>query len=387
MPMHELERACRTWKSRAVAGLRALADPTDAGQRSRAAMLLGRLDGSFAAHRSYRRLTRNVHRSGARDMPWHWHKVFEDEEIRVGLLTLEPDGRIPFHDHPGSTGALLVLQGSVEIIQCKVQRSTEANGTAASASRSASLAIVWSGRAGVRQAAFLTPDAGNIHGLWTRTGLLALEVFVDPYPVDRRTWYVSEVPDPNDPGSLLAAPLLPDDGSRNFLETKGSLKIMTTQTMQRKPQNPFDKRSLRGFANGALACAALSAAAILGYVIREGGHLGEHLSAFPNETAYIETCAAEGNAACEATVGIIAQTGFGMLRNPELAFEMTRRAADKGFPRAQLNLGLLYFLGLGVEANEDQGVSWIRKAADQKDPEAQLVLHYLAGIEENVLGC
>ncbi len=144
---------------------------------------------------------------------------------------------------------------------------------------------------------------------------------------------------------------------------------------------------MREFANGALAGAALLAAAGLGYAVGEGYQLAQRLTEASNEAAFIEACAAEGNAACEATLGIMAQTGYGLRHDSELAFEMTRRAADKGFPRAQLNLGLLYFLGIGVEASEKRGVSWIKKAAEQKDPEAQLVLHYLAGIEENVLGC
>ena len=53
------------------------------------------------------------------------------------------------------------------------------------------------------------------------------------------------------------------------------------------------------------------------------------------------------------------------------------RAADQGYPLAQMNLGGLYLEGRGVEQNTQLGVSWIRKAAEEDEPLAQFNMGWL----------
>jgi TPR repeat protein len=49
------------------------------------------------------------------------------------------------------------------------------------------------------------------------------------------------------------------------------------------------------------------------------------------------------------------------------AFEWYYRAAEKGYPAAQLNVGLIYRRGIGVEKNEQLARTWLAKAAASAD--------------------
>ena len=56
------------------------------------------------------------------------------------------------------------------------------------------------------------------------------------------------------------------------------------------------------------------------------------------------------------------------------AVEWTRRAAEAGYARAQINLGVCYANGTGVTKDAAEAVKWYRKAADQGNSEAQFCL-------------
>lgn len=69
------------------------------------------------------------------------------------------------------------------------------------------------------------------------------------------------------------------------------------------------------------------------------------------------------------------------------AFRMLRKAADKGFAKAQNSFGLLYLNGYGVNQNYAVAMKWFRKAADQGDSDAMNNLgnmHYNGqGVDQN----
>ena len=57
-----------------------------------------------------------------------------------------------------------------------------------------------------------------------------------------------------------------------------------------------------------------------------------------------------------------------------LAFTSTKKLAEEGYARAQLNLGLMYANGYGVIENDKLAVEWFTKAAKQGYPYAQFNL-------------
>ena len=58
----------------------------------------------------------------------------------------------------------------------------------------------------------------------------------------------------------------------------------------------------------------------------------------------------------------------------EEAVKWYRKAAEKGYPKAQFNLGLCYETGNGVEQDYMEAVKWFRKAAEQNLDKAQYAL-------------
>lgn len=71
----------------------------------------------------------------------------------------------------------------------------------------------------------------------------------------------------------------------------------------------------------------------------------------------------------------------GKPQNYQEAVKWYRKAADKGYAKAQYSLGLCYGDGKGVSHDDSQAVYWYRKAADQGLAWSQLTLgyHYESG--------
>ena len=63
-------------------------------------------------------------------------------------------------------------------------------------------------------------------------------------------------------------------------------------------------------------------------------------------------------------LGYCFENGYGVIRNPEKAAELYRKAAELGHVTAQLNLGNCYQDGSGVVKDEAEAFEWFRKAAE-----------------------
>ena len=47
--------------------------------------------------------------------------IFEDTSIKVSLVTIDKGRPLPLHDHPGESGLMLVLEGSVNVCHCNLE--------------------------------------------------------------------------------------------------------------------------------------------------------------------------------------------------------------------------------------------------------------------------
>jgi TPR repeat protein len=85
--------------------------------------------------------------------------------------------------------------------------------------------------------------------------------------------------------------------------------------------------------------------------------------------------AEKGDLEAQVNLGIAYAKGEGIPKDEVEAVRWIRRAAEKGFAKAQFILGAVYFEGLGgVPKNYVQAVKWIRKAAEQGFADAQFEL-------------
>ena len=79
---------------------------------------------------------------------------------------------------------------------------------------------------------------------------------------------------------------------------------------------------------------------------------------------------AKGDARSQYAMGVMAENGFGMPKNPRLAAEWYLKAAKPGNTDAQYNLGAMNEHGVGIPVNYVEAARWYMPAAEQGDIDA-----------------
>ncbi|MCU7802383.1 MAG: hypothetical protein KZQ92_06765 [Candidatus Thiodiazotropha sp. (ex Lucinoma borealis)] len=116
--------------------------------------------------------------------PCHWQTVAKAPEMMLGLLTVFHIAPIPLHDHPGSSGAQLVLSGRINIRQFEQNSDIEKNNTIVT------LISVADRDLGRDECAAYTPTTHNIHdmsAITARCVLLSLQI--NPFDESMRSLY------------------------------------------------------------------------------------------------------------------------------------------------------------------------------------------------------
>jgi TPR repeat protein len=79
---------------------------------------------------------------------------------------------------------------------------------------------------------------------------------------------------------------------------------------------------------------------------------------------------AKGDARSQYAMGVMAENGFGMPKNPKLAADWYLKAAKQGNTDAQYNLGAMNEHGVGIPVNYVEAARWYLPAAEQGDIDA-----------------
>lgn len=87
-----------------------------------------------------------------------------------------------------------------------------------------------------------------------------------------------------------------------------------------------------------------------------------------------EPCARDGNPECQFIVGRILETGSAGSKDPGMAADWYRKAAEAGLAKARFNLGALYYAGEGLPRDPRLAAEWFSKAAYQNHALAQFNL-------------
>jgi TPR repeat protein len=78
--------------------------------------------------------------------------------------------------------------------------------------------------------------------------------------------------------------------------------------------------------------------------------------------------------AADQAKGLQYERGDNVSVNYQTAMEWYRKAADAGYPPAELSLGIMYMSGRGTPKDPKTAVEWFRRAAEHGLPEAQVQL-------------
>lgn len=99
------------------------------------------------------------------------------------------------------------------------------------------------------------------------------------------------------------------------------------------------------------------------------GRAHERNGQYTQAVGLYEEAAAMGSAAAMYQLGMIYTEGLpGYARDEGRALQHFLRAADNGYPKAQVTVGRMYAVGKGAPQDLEKAVIWFRKAANQSDP-------------------
>jgi len=134
----------------------------------------------------YRTLANSSFNKLARSKYWGWRSIHEDGLGKVGLFSIYKDTPVPLHDHPGSCGVMMVLDGEVE-----VERYSLADKYKDSVS-SGLVEMKKCERKLLRpfEVTWFEETEGNIHGFETKTDqCVLLKMQMPLIPGKSRSWY------------------------------------------------------------------------------------------------------------------------------------------------------------------------------------------------------
>lgn len=148
----------------------------------------------------------SVHESGpmqpgaiAAGQPWDWVQFVESPQLGVGILTVYADQDIPLHDHPGSTGLLVILRGKVRIRSYNQVHNQESPSSPMVELQSTSDEILKPG-----QYWHFGTTENNVHTLQAIDGDCRIfDILFSPYQLQQRSFFMPIDPDHADAGNIM----------------------------------------------------------------------------------------------------------------------------------------------------------------------------------------
>jgi len=124
------------------------------------------------------------------------------------------------------------------------------------------------------------------------------------------------------------------------------------------------------------------------FALKSMADLFRQVGDYKNSFSCFEIAAKQNDAIAIYNLGVHYEKGLGCSQDLEKSFELTKKAADLGMPKAMRIVGYKYDVGEGVEKNEKIAFAWYHKAAEAGDARAQLNLADMyaaaAGTEQNI---
>jgi len=110
-------------------------------------------------------------------------EVYQDDNVHAALLTVFRDNPLPFHDHPDSTGMMLMISGSTRIMHCRVISENSESGIT-------DLKVIRERERTEGQVCWFHTNEGNVHGLEALSPQsVLLVVHIPPYRKERQSYY------------------------------------------------------------------------------------------------------------------------------------------------------------------------------------------------------
>ena len=137
------------------------------------------------------------------NVPWDWFLLHQDEDIRCGVISVNPYRPVPVHDHACSCGILLVLEGHM-VERCFQLDDSSEPSTGLVKLIPGETRYLDAGQWGVH-----LPEWNNLHSL-SATGrpAMALSIQFNPSNEKARSWFLTTG---DDTGNVIYAMRAHDD--------------------------------------------------------------------------------------------------------------------------------------------------------------------------------
>lgn len=310
------------------------------------------------------------------NQPWGYLSLAEEEQFSAGLLTVLPGTPIPIHDHPGSTGLLVVLKGQVK---AHLYETVEQD----AGSNTLSLKRTSVGSAGVGEFVTFGPDERNIHSLEAcKEPVVLFDLLISPYKPEERSWFLPMDPTQGHSSSsmeVLRVKQRPISGQPCASDWSRRSKGLNMVEVGKTKKRPISKII------GLLCGLGLSANA---WSANEQHQQVAMVNAYTplSNVREIDRDGSVDRAEILYRLGI--DTKKLAKDDDELyeAFAWLKQAAELGLAKAQYIIGLMYADGIGVSADEDQAIEWLSRASGQNHEGAKFAFAYMLKTEFFV-GC
>jgi len=115
--------------------------------------------------------------------------LFKNDFLRANLIAIQQERSLPLHDHPDSSGAMMVISGKVHAISCEQEKST--NNT----HPGSILTITDSKLISANETSCFTQDQYNIHSIKALTDRAVLMVIhTPPFAPNQQTFFFTATP-------------------------------------------------------------------------------------------------------------------------------------------------------------------------------------------------
>ena len=119
--------------------------------------------------------------------------LFNDDFLRVNLISIKSGSSLPLHDHPGSSGSMMVISGEARIIVCEQEKlSINTNQSRCT------LSIIENKIITTGETSCFTQEQHNIHSVEAMTDRVVIMVIhTSPFAVNQQTYFFTAIPRQN----------------------------------------------------------------------------------------------------------------------------------------------------------------------------------------------
>lgn len=154
----------------------------------------------------------------AQTRAWQWHPMLSRPGLKAGLLSVDAHQQIPLHDHPGSCGLLIALEGSVRVNQYTIMGKNSVGKGSIFRLKTHGVQQLSRGMAGT-----FGPETGNVHSLQALDeDCLLFDAIFSPYALEDRSFYTPITTADN--GQILFATRLHKPGDSKLTSQEPSIK-------------------------------------------------------------------------------------------------------------------------------------------------------------------